>query len=69
MGFYEYCAESKVIGIMLLHGDGDREYYEPDLTPKDVKAIFEILQKYGDDNESIRGDLKVFDLDEYLPFS
>ena len=60
---------SKVIGIMLEHSDGDREYYEPNLTSEDVKAIFNILQKYGDDNESIRGDLVVVDLDEqYLPF-
>ena len=61
---------SNVIGIMLEHSDGDREYYEPNLTQEDMDAIFEILQKYGDDNESKRGDLAVINLDEqYLPFS
>lgn len=61
---------SKVIGIMLQHSDGDKEYYEPNLTEKDIKAIYKILEKYGDDNESIRGDLAVIDLDEqYLPFN
>lgn len=50
---------STIIGFMLLHTDGDREYYEPALTPEDIDAIYQILNKYGDDNESIRGTLKV----------
>lgn len=61
---------SRIYGIMLKHTDGDYEYYMPELTEKDQKAIFKILEKYGDDNESMRGDLAVIDLDEqYLPFS
>ena len=44
---------------MLKHSDGDREYYEPKLSAEDVTAIYAILDKYGDNNESIRGDLVV----------
>ena len=51
--------KSKVIGIMLQHSDGDKEYYEPELLKEDIEAIFKILEKYGDDNDSVRGDLKV----------
>ena len=54
---------STIIGIMLKHSDGDREYYEPKLSAEDVNAIFAILDKYGDNNESIRGDLVVIDND------
>lgn len=50
---------SKIIGIMLKHDDGDKEYYEPQLTPDDMQKIYKILEKYGDDNESIRGNLEV----------
>ena len=61
---------SKIYGIMLQHNDGDLEYYQPNLEENDAKAIFKILEKYGDNNESMRGDLAVIDLDEqYLPFS
>lgn len=56
--------KSKVIGIMLQHSDGDKEYYEPELLKEDIEAIFKILEKYGDDNDSIRGDLKVTDQEE-----
>lgn len=56
--------KSKVIGIMLQHSDGDKEYYEPELLKEDIEAIFKILEKYGDDNDSIRGDLKVIDQEE-----
>lgn len=54
---------SKVIGIMLQHSDGDMEYYEPSLTEEDIQAIFGILDKYGDDNVSIRGELTITDED------
>lgn len=56
--------KSKVIGIMLQHSDGDKEYYEPELLEEDIEAIFKILEKYGDDNDSVRGDLKVIDQEE-----
>lgn len=56
--------KSKVIGIMLKHSDGDKEYYEPELSKEDIEAIFKILEKYGDDNDSVRGDLKVIDQEE-----
>lgn len=56
--------KSKVIGIMLQHSDGDKEYYEPELSKEDIEAIFNILEKYGDDNDSVRGDLKVIDQEE-----
>ena len=44
---------------MLLHDDGDLEYYEPKLTTEDIDTIYRILDKYGDNNDSIRGDLVV----------
>lgn len=56
--------KSKVIGIMLQHSDDDKEYYEPELSKEDIEAIFKILEKYGDDNDSVRGDLKVIDQEE-----
>ena len=56
---------SKIIGFMLLHTDGDKEYYSPELSDKDMKAIYKILEKYGDSNESCRGNLKIFDVDEF----
>ena len=56
--------KSKVIGIMLQHSDGDKEYYEPELSKEDIETIFKILEKYGDDNDSVRGDLKVIDQEE-----
>lgn len=56
---------SKIIGFMLLHTDGDKEYYSPELSDKDMKAIYKILEKYGDNNESCRGNLKIFDVDEF----
>ena len=62
-GYFDI-SKSKVIGIMLQHTDGDKEYYEPELSQDDIDAIFAILNKYGDDNESIRGNLKVIDIDE-----
>ena len=55
---------SQIIGFMLLHTDGDKEYYSPKLSEKDCNAIFKILEKYGDDNESCRGNLHVIDVDE-----
>lgn len=62
-GYFDV-SKSKVIGIMLQHTNGDKEYYEPELSQDDIDAIFAILNKYGDDNESIRGNLKVIDIDE-----
>ena len=56
--------KSKVIGIMLQHSDGDKEYYEPELSKEDIETIFKILEKYGDDNDYVRGDLKVIDQEE-----
>lgn len=56
--------KSKVIGIMLQHSDGDKEYYEPELSKEDIEEIFKILDKYGDDNDSVRGDLKVINQEE-----
>ena len=53
--------KSIVLGIMLLHTDGDKEYYEPDFTNEDIEKIYKILDKYGDNNESIRGDLEVIE--------
>lgn len=56
--------QSIIKGIMLKHGDGDLEYYEPKLTDEDISAIYKILEKYGDSNDSVRGTLKVIDLDD-----
>lgn len=56
--------ESIIIGLMLQHCDGDLEYYQPNLSKNDTDAIFKILDKYGDDNESIRGNLQVIDIEE-----
>lgn len=56
--------KSIVKGIMLQHTDGDLEYYEPEFSDEDMDAIFKILDKYGDDNWSIRGELDVINLDE-----
>lgn len=56
--------KSKIIGFMLLHTDGDKEYYSPKLSEKDRSAIYKILEKYGDNNESQRGNLKIIDIDE-----
>lgn len=53
--------QSIIIGIMLQHTDGDKEYYSPKLSNKDIGEIYKILDKYGDNNESIRGNLKVID--------
>lgn len=50
-----------IIGIMLKHTDGDEEYYSPKFTEEDKEVIFKILEKYGDDNESMRGNLVVID--------
>lgn len=54
--------KSIIIGFMLKHTDGDKEYYEPPLTNKDQDTIYRILAKYGDDNDSIRGELQVVDV-------
>ena len=56
--------KSKIIGIMLQHSDGDKEYCEPNLIDDDIKAIYKILEKYGDDNDSLRGNLAVIDTDD-----
>jgi len=56
--------KSKIIGFMLLHTDGDMEYYEPQLSNTDIDAIYQILDKYGDDNDSMRGTLAVIDVDK-----
>lgn len=55
--------QSQIIGIMLQHTDGDLEYYEPELSKEDMRTIYKILEKYGDNNESIRGRLVVQDID------
>ena len=57
---------SKIIGIMIRHDDGDREYYEPQFTEEDMKVIYQILDKYGDNNESKRGELEVVDMSERI---
>lgn len=36
--------KSKVIGIMLQHSDGDKEYYEPELLKEDMEAILRFLK-------------------------
>ena len=46
-----------MIGTLLDIGFGLRK-------KEDIEAIFKILEKYGDDNDSIRGDLKVIDQEE-----
>lgn len=56
--------KSIIIGLMLQHADGDKEYYNPQLSAEDQKKIYKILEKYGDDNESTRGNLKIIDIDE-----
>lgn len=56
--------KSKIIGFMLLHTDGDKEFYNPQLSAEDQKKIYKILEKYGDDNESTRGNLKIIDIDD-----
>lgn len=55
---------SKIIGFMLLHSDNDKEYYNPHLSKQDEKLIFQILDKYGDSNESLRGELEVIEKGE-----
>ncbi len=57
---------SKVIGVMLRHDDGDKEYYEPNFTEEDINAIYKILDKYGDENDSKRGELEVVDMTERI---
>lgn len=56
--------KSIILGIMLQHTDGDKEYYEPHFTTEDIDTIYTILEKYGDDNESKRGNLQVIDKSE-----
>lgn len=53
--------KSMIKGIMLQHTDGDMEYYEPEFSEEDAAAIYMILEKYGDDNDSLRGELKVIE--------
>ena len=55
--------KSHICGVMLKHTDGDREYYAPALTEADESKIYKVLEKYGDDNESSRGALTVYDAD------
>lgn len=55
--------KSIIIGIMLQHADGGKEYYSPVLTEEDTAAIYSILEKYGDDNESKRGNLEIIERD------
>lgn len=50
---------SKVIGVMLCHDDGGKEYYKPQFTEEDIESIYKILDKYGDNNDSKRGELEV----------
>lgn len=56
-------AQSIIKGFMLLHTDGDREYYEPDINEKEQERIYKILDKHGDNFDSKRGDLAVLDMD------
>jgi len=56
--------QSQIIGVMLQHSDGDKEYYNPQLSRRDQLKIYEILEKYGDNNESLRGALAVIDTEE-----
>ena len=55
--------KSIIYGIMLQHTDGDKEFYKPAFTETDEKKIYNILEKYGDNNESARGDLSIIDID------
>lgn len=57
---------SKVIGVMLRHSDGDKEYCEQQFTEEDINAIYKILDKYGDNNDSKRGELEVVDMTERI---
>ena len=49
--------KSIIKGIMLKHSDGDFEYYSPQLSAEDTQAIYKILDKYGDENPSCRGEV------------
>lgn len=56
--------KSHICGIMLKHTDGDLEYYTPALTEADESKIYKVLEKYGDDNESQRGELETYDAEK-----
>ena len=36
--------KSKIIGFMLLHTDGDKEFYTPQLSAEDQQKIYKILK-------------------------
>lgn len=56
---------SKIIGFMLLHSDGDKEFWNLEVSEEDQATIFSILEKYDsrEFDDSIRGDLKVTEKD------
>ena len=56
--------QSRIIGFMLKHSDGDKEFWSLNLTPSDMKAVYDILEKYDDAGvgSSIRGELDIIDL-------
>lgn len=53
--------QSYILGIMLKCPDGDKEYCHLNLLPEDEAAIYKILEKYDDDENSLRGNLRVED--------
>lgn len=55
--------KSHIVGIMIRHTDNDLEFYNPHLSKEDEDIIYDILDKYGDNHESKRGELAVIDLD------
>ncbi len=56
---------SAIIGFMIEHTDGDKEFWNLEVSAEDQKAIYEILAKYDSDeyDDSLRGDLKVIESD------
>ena len=56
--------KSIIYGVMLQHADGDKEFYTPKLSAADQSKIYKILDKYGDDNESQRGELETYDAEK-----
>lgn len=56
---------SAIIGFMIEHTDGDKEFWNLKVSEQDQKAIYEILAKYDSDkyDDSIRGDLAVVEVE------
>lgn len=63
----KHITQSEILGFMFRHTDGDTECWYIPLSRKDMDAIYEILEKYEkfeEDGESIRGRLKIVDMDD-----